>query len=178
MPITEDVLWKYPELDIPTDRIPPIVLEAMKVYGTYEYAGEADNPVIVGWANELADKLGLEEFRDYHDSMPWCSLGLAWIVYKAGYPLPRHPGWSQAWVKWGTGVEGEAPGEIGDIAVFVRDDPNHHLPHGSIGHAAVVIRSDPEWLHCIGCNQSDAVNIAKLSRANCVAVRRPPERGQ
>lgn len=169
--VPEDVVFRYPELDA---TVPSLVTEAMKIYGVYEFPGGADNPIILGWAKELSD-YGYGRFLDYkHDAEPWCALGMSIMAHRAGYLLPTAAGWSQAWKKWGTEVEGDEPGDLGDIAVFVRDDPSGVLPRGSLGHVAVVIRSEPEWLHCIGCNQSDAVNIRKLSRANCVAVRRPP----
>lgn len=170
--VPESVLFKYPELE--ASKLPRLVTEFMKIHGTYEYPGEGDNPEIIRWADTLADKLGLKEFRGYKDSMPWCALGMSWVAYNAGYDLPKKPGWSQSWRKFGLKVEGDEPGEMGDVAVFVRDDPAHILPHGSLGHVAVVIRAEPEWLHCIGANQSDAVNIKKFSRQNCVAVRVPP----
>lgn len=170
--IPESVLREYPELE--AVKLPRLVTEAMKVFGVYEFPGDKNNPIILGWAKELADA-GYEVFASYDaDSIPWCTLGLSFIVHKAGYDLPKAPMWSQSYRKWGLKVEGDEPGEIGDIAVFVRDDPAHVLPHGSLGHAAVVIRAEPDWLHCIGANQSDAVNIRKFSRINCVAVRCPP----
>ena len=34
--------------------LPKMLEEARKLYGTFEVAGPADNPVILGWAKETA----------------------------------------------------------------------------------------------------------------------------
>jgi len=90
---------------------------------------------------------------------------MSWVAYRAGYPLPKAPGWSQAWKHFGGKVEGAEAGEPGDVAVFVRPDPLGVLPPGSLGHVAVVVRAEPKALHIIGGNQSDKVSIIRKSRS-------------
>ena len=55
---------------------PRMIAEALKQYGTLEAPGEADNPKIIGWQDELeAAGLGRVYAGVYrHDAIPWCGL--------------------------------------------------------------------------------------------------------
>jgi uncharacterized protein (TIGR02594 family) len=167
----EEIIKAYPEFG---DTANPLLKEALKTYGVTEWLGVGSNPIILGWAAELADA-GYAEFANYRDDgMPWCALWMAWTAHRAGYTLPAHPGWSQGWKRFGYPVEGTECGAPGDCAVFVRPDPTGILPAGSLGHVAVVVRAEGRFVHCIGGNQSDKVNVAIFSRDHLVAVRMPP----
>jgi hypothetical protein len=170
-------LDEYPELE---GKVPPLVKQYLNILGTYEWPNEQDNPIILDWAQELV-KAGYEDFKTYeHDAQPWCSLGMSIVARRAGYPLPTKPLWSQAWKRWGFKVEEDQCGELGDVCVFVRDDPERKLPRGNLGHVGVVIRAEPDLIHLIGANHASPtggeVSIIKKSRANLVAMRSPPPR--
>ncbi len=175
--VDDAVLREYPELE---SRVPPLVKQFMRIHGVYEYKGGADNPQILMWAQELV-RAGYDDFASYvHDEQPWCSLGMSIVAHRAGYRLPSKPLWSQAWKRWGFKVEGDECGELGDVAVFVRDDPDRKLPRGNLGHVGVVIRAEADSLHIIGANHASPtggiVSIIKKSRTNLVAVRCHPPR--
>ena len=167
--IPEHLALEYPEFE--GNSLPPLLREAARIYGIHEWPGEGSNPVILRWAATLTSA-GYKDFARYtDDGLPWCALGMSWIAFRAGYVLPAHPGWSQGWKKFGTEAPDERPG---DVVVFGRPDPLGVLPPGSLGHVAVLVRAEPDYLHIIGCNQADMVNVMRKSREHLIAVRRPP----
>lgn len=139
--------------------LPKVVREAIALYGTKEFPGGADNPVILGWANEV----GKEIVASYgEDSTPWCGLFAAVVVHRAGYPVISGPLWAKNWAKFG--AKSHQAG-LGDILVFQRP--------GGGGHVGFYIAEDESAYHVLGGNQSDAVTIARIAKSRCIAVRRP-----
>ena len=53
---------------------PRMIVEALKLFGTMEKPGAANNPTIVAWAKEVGG-----EVADVYkaDSIPWCGLFMA-----------------------------------------------------------------------------------------------------
>lgn len=133
---------------------PHMLLEALKLYGTLEKAGSADNPDILAWAKEL----GLKDYT--HDSIPWCGLFIGIVAHRAGRPLAASPLWARSWSDWGTKSPKAA---LGDVLVFVRNGG---------GHVALYVGEDSDYYHCLGGNQGDAVSIVRISKERCIAVRR------
>lgn len=144
----------------------PVMLhEALKLYGTHETPGSADNPVIMGWAKEV----GVKGYT--HDStVPWCGLFVALVAKRAGwdYSPQENPLWALNWAKWGR--PSPAP-SLGDVLVFKRQTAT-----GVAGHVALYVGEDASAFHCLGGNQSDQVCITRVAKDRLVAARRAPWR--
>lgn len=155
---------------------PPLMVEALKLYGVREYPGAADNPRIMGWRDELIDAYpGLSWVGDVYtgDAVPWCGLFMAYVAHRAGHGAP-HPRFlaARSWAGWGdapTGPPITDPPRLGDVLVFWRGDPN-----GSSGHVGIYVGEDNTHFHVLGGNQSDSVSITRIRRVRLLAWRRPP----
>lgn len=134
---------------------PRMLIEALRLYGTKEKAGPANNPVILGWAREC-------EIKDYtKDETPWCGCFLAVVARRAGKPLPNSPLWARDWLHWGT----PSPlASLGDVLVFSRT--------GGGGHVGLYVGEDTECYHVLGGNQGDAVSIRRIDKDRLLGARR------
>lgn len=160
---------------------PKMLIEALRLYGTLEAPGAADNPVILAWADEIGAgvrtayaKWAASWYDD--DSTPWCGLFMAVVALRAsnGRPerLPPEKYLSAAsWGMWGRPVgPGRAPAvpvnmaALGDVLVFSR-------PGGA--HVGLYAGEDRSHYHVLGGNQANAVNIMRIDKTRCIAVRRP-----
>lgn len=136
---------------------PKMLVAALAEYGTFEGAGSANNPKILGWAREI----GGDVAKVYTaDSIPWCGLFVALCAKRAGKPLPASPLWARAWATWG---EKSPRASLGDVLVFVRDGG---------GHVGLYVGEDATAYHVLGGNQSDGVTITRIAKARCIAARR------
>ena len=137
--------------------LPRMLREARKLYGTFEAAGPADNPLILSWAKET----GLaNSYND--DGIPWCGLFMAVVAKRAGKAIVDGPLWARNWATFGKTAD-EA--QLGDVLVFRRAE-------GS-GHVGLYVGEDYGAYHVLGGNQSDGVTITRIARDRCIAVRRP-----
>jgi uncharacterized protein (TIGR02594 family) len=133
---------------------PKVLLEAVKLYGTVEGLGTADNPSILEWAKEIGE-------TDYvHDSIAWCGLFLAICAKRAGYAPARVALRALSWASWGIPVPAPA---LGDVLTFVREGG---------GHVGLYVGEDNVCYHVLGGNQSDQVRIARIAKARLHAARR------
>lgn len=132
------------------------------ITGTKEFPGGADNPIIFAWRDYIIERFpdlrpGLKGYT--HDSIPWCGLGQAYPVAKAGYKPPLEPlyatNWFYAW-KDGVDLGGPAPGAI---AVMTRDGGGHVTEYEG--------EDDDSWFGR-GSNQSDQVNVARFPKSRKV----------
>jgi len=146
------------------DPLPRMVAEGLALVGTREKVGPGDNPVIMAWAREL----GLADAYTA-DAVPWCGLFMAIVAKRAGKPAPSNPLWARNWTKFGIVPPGGVAG-LGDVLVFQRA--------GGGGHVGLYLGQDASAFHVLGGNQGDAVNIARIARSRCIAVRRPVYRIQ
>lgn len=138
--------------------LPRVIDEALKLYGTKEVVGTADNPEILRWAREVDVASAYTD-----DAIPWCGLFVAAVCKRAGKPVDSQPLWARSWADYGTKAHTPV---LGDILVFARP--------GGGGHVGFYIAEDVSAYHVLGGNQSDAVNIARIAKTRCIAVRRPP----
>jgi len=133
---------------------PRMLVEALKLYGTVEKAGPANNPAIMNWAGEC----GIGGYGA--DCVPWCGLFLATVAHRAGNPLPDKPLWARNWLNWGTAVQ--IP-ELGDVLVFSREGG---------GHVGLYVGEGRGTYHVLGGNQGDAVSIRRLAKNRFLGARR------
>lgn len=142
---------------------PKMLVEALKLFGTMEKPGSANNPVILSWAKEV----GAEVADVYKaDSIPWCGLFMAVVAKRAGKEVPTHPLWALSWSAFG--AKSPAAG-LGDVLVFVRNGG---------GHVGLYVGEDGSAFHVLGGNQSDRVCITRVAKARLYAARRPLYRVQ
>lgn len=142
--------------------LPRMVAEALRLYGTVETPGTADNPVILGWAKEA----GLSKAYS-SDAVPWCGLFMALVAKRAGKAAPAKPLWARSWSRFGIASPQAAPG---DVLVFSR-------ARGG-GHVGLYVGEDETAFHVLGGNQADAVSIVRIAKSRCIAIRRPIYRVQ
>lgn len=143
------------------ERAPKILLEMLALHGTVETPGSGNNPEILRWAKEI----GLGKVYKA-DTIAWCGLTVGFAAYKAGYDYaPRGNAlWARNWAFWGKPVATDAA-MLGDVLVFSR---------GNGGHVGLYVSEDTDAFHVLGGNQGDAVNIKRILKSRCIAVRRSP----
>lgn len=142
---------------------PKMLVEALKLFGTLEGPGNANNPTIIAWAKEVGGEVA-DVYRA--DSVPWCGLFMAVVAKRAGKDLPQHPLWALSWAAWGAKVDKPM---LGDVLTFTRNGG---------GHVTLYIGEDADNYHCLGGNQSDQVCITRIAKGRLYAARRPLYRVQ
>ena len=131
---------------------PKMLIEALSLYGVVEAAGPANNPDILGWAQEIWGARG-----DYtSDSIPWCGLFMAIVAKRAGKPVPPLFLRARSWLEFGTATD--CP-ELGDVLVFWRKSPESQS-----GHVGLYVGETPHFYYVLGGNQSDRVCITRIRK--------------
>jgi uncharacterized protein (TIGR02594 family) len=142
---------------------PKMIVEALKLYGTLESPGSANNPNIVAWAKEVGGEVA-DAYKA--DSIPWCGLFMAVVAKRAGKEIPKHPLWALSWSAFGAKTDAPA---LGDVLVFARNGG---------GHVGLYVGEDASAFHVLGGNQSDRVCITRVAKSRLYAARRPLYRVQ
>lgn len=142
---------------------PSLIRAAVPLYGTQEFAGKADNKVILAWAKEVEDAIGVKHLGYTADSIPWCGLFAAVVAVRAGWAdhVPKTPLWARSWNEFGQKADKPS---FGDILVFTRDGG---------GHVGFYVGEDASYYHVLGGNQSDAVTITRIAKSRLLGARRP-----
>lgn len=140
---------------------PRVIVEALKEFGTVETPGPKSNPVIIGWAKEVGQKVGIQ-YSD--DAVPWCGLFVGLIVKRAGFDPVAVCVRAKEWLNFGTK---QKRGEFGDIAILEREGG---------GHVGFVVGQslDGKATLLLGGNQSDAVSFAWVETSRIIGFRRCP----
>jgi uncharacterized protein (TIGR02594 family) len=153
---------------------PLLVRVALDLYGTKEVAGSADNPIILSWADEVAQgtqsnyaNWATDFYND--DAIPWCGLFVAVCAVRSAQGnaarLPEHKYLSALeWRNWGVPVDPK-DAVVGDVGISQRNGG---------GHVFIIVGEDATHYHILGGNQSDQVNIVRKAKADVIYVRRPP----
>lgn len=135
----------------------PRWLAAAKKYdGLREIRGPKHNPTIIKWLEKLN-----AWWRD--DETPWCGVFCAAVMQEVGLPYPKLYMRAKAWSDYGALLRPDrlAPGAI---LVFGRKGG---------GHVGFYVGEDAGFYYVLGGNQSNAVNVMKLSKSRLVASRWP-----
>lgn len=142
-----------------SEAAPRHLVEAVKLIGTKEIPGLKHNPAIMTWAQEV----GIADIYK-NDETAWCGLFMAITMLRAGRePLRRYAAIrAREWANYGVKAD---RAELADILVFVR-------PGG--GHVGYYVGEDDLCYHVLGGNQSNMVNIIRIEKARCIAIRRVP----
>lgn len=138
---------------------PRILLEALKLYGTKELNGAANNPVITAWAVEVGGWIA-EFYKE--DEIPWCGLFIAVCAKRAGYPFTQKALAAKEWINWGSPVLMNEP-MLGDVVIFTRKQG---------GHVGLYVGEDHGAYHVLGGNQGDEVSITRINRDRFFACKR------
>lgn len=171
------VLWVKPTQNAPeakptgtdTDGIPVWLKTMRDITGTLEAPGAADNPTILAWRDEIALKYPemASYCREYtHDSIPWCGLTVAFCMAHNNIrpvfgsdDLHRFL-WAQAWMSFGVPCEPKP----GAVMVFTRNGG---------GHVSLYEGEEGDYYIIRGGNQSDSVNVTKMSKSKFTGARWP-----
>ena len=148
--------------------MPLIVHEGLRTLGTVEVPGAGDSPTIMAWKRELL-AAGIDVRGYSGDAVAWCGLLAAITALRARKDLGPVGNvlWARNWLKFGIPVDEPM---LGDYAIW---------PRGNGGHVNIVIALDEAgYVHGLGGNQSDAVNIMRKHRSDALGFRRPKYRNQ
>lgn len=134
--------------------------EAYRLLGTKEFAGKADNPIIMDWAEQL------DQWYP-GDDVPWCGLFIAHCesVGSPDEPQDFNRLGARNWLQYGVPCD---PG-VGAIGVFWRTHPTKSWN----GHVAYIIGEDASTYHILGGNQSDAVTKTRIAKKRLLGCRVP-----
>lgn len=145
------------------DDMPKMIKEGVKLLGTKELSGEANNPVIIAWAKEIGEDVA----KVYNaDSIPWCGLAQAIVAKRAEKALPKDPLWALNWGTFGNHVDEPM---LGDTLVFIRRTSDGK----KAGHVGIYVGEDSSAYHVMGGNQSDSYSITRLAKSRLYEARRP-----
>lgn len=135
---------------------PRWLIEARKYDGLREIPGPRHNSIILGWLRKL--KAWWSE-----DETPWCGTFVAHCLQESGLPIVKNWFRAKAWIEYGANLRAAhvAPGAI---LVFARTGG---------GHVGFYVGEDTTYFYVLGGNQSNMVNIMKLAKARCIAIRWP-----
>lgn len=139
-------------------KLPKVIEEALKLFGTKEVVGRGSNNIIISWRDEL-NKAGykIEGFSD--DDVPWCGLFVAIVCLRAGKKVVDSPLWARNWANYGSK---SSPPKLGDVLTFVR-------PSG--GHVGFYIAEDDSCYHVLGGNQSNQVSFTRIEKSRLIACK-------
>lgn len=133
--------------------------EAMRLVGTREISGSKSNKVILEWAD------GLDiDYKD--DDIPWCGLFVGHCVGSMlpDEALPSNVLGARQWSDFGEACDPQ----LGAVIVFWRVKKS-----GWKGHVGLYHSEDADTFHILGGNQSNSVNIARISKDRLLEARWP-----
>ena len=135
---------------------PTWLVEAKKHVGLKEIPGPKHNTTIQAWLARLG-----AWWRD--DETPWCGVFVAHCLREAGLPVPNLWMRARAWDDYGSNLRAThvAPGAI---LVFARQGG---------GHVGFYVGEDANFYYVLGGNQSNEVNVSRIAKVRCVAIRWP-----
>lgn len=129
---------------------------ALSLHGLKEIVGSRHEKLIV----EFFKEVGHSWIKT--DETPWCCAFMGACLKKGGYHYLKEVA-ARKYLKYGTPTE--TP-KIGDIVIFKRGNSSWQ------GHVAFYVREDEEYIHVLGGNQSNAVNISRYPKSKLLGYRR------
>ena len=129
---------------------------ARSFIGVKETPGPKHSATIMDWLRKLKSWI-----KD--DETPWCGTFVAAVMQEAGLPYPAVYVRAKEWASYGANLRSThvAPGAI---LVFSREGG---------GHVGFYVGEDSTAYHVLGGNQSNAVNITRIAKSRCIAIRWP-----
>jgi len=140
-----------------TEQELPWIVEGKKVWGLHEIR---DNARLRQWLRSDGKTLGDPK------QLPWCGDYVETAI-KNSLPnepfegaVGKNPYWARNWLKFGVPTEPV----YGAVIVFSR---------GNGGHVGFVVGEDNTDYYVLGGNQSDSVNIVRISKSRFLGCRWP-----
>lgn len=129
---------------------------AKSYIGVKEIPGRQHNSTIRSWLERLG-----AWWRD--DETPWCGVFVAHCLREAGLPVAKNWMRALAWIEYGSNLRTThvAPGAI---LIFNRKGG---------GHVGFYVGENQTHYFVLGGNQGNSVNIAKIAKERCAAIRWP-----
>ena len=138
---------------------PKIIREWLAINGVKETPGPGNNPIIMGWIQELGKTfLWIKD-----DATAWCSIAACIVAKRAGKDVSMITASAMSWTAFGDPVNKDKA-VLGDMMVFTRKGGGH------IG--TLVAISDTSY-YIFGGNQGDKVCITRMPKERLHSVRRP-----
>ena len=134
-----------------------ILETALAEYGVTEIPGSEHNKRIL----QYAEFSGIPEYD--RDEIAWCGLAMAYVFTKCDVPIPEKPLLARSWLN--VGRETMFP-NVGDLAIFWRVSPESWQ-----GHVGLVINMYGEYIHVLGGNQRNQVNISRYKSSELLGYR-------
>lgn len=135
----------------------PWITEGKKVWGLHE---SRDNAELTAWLKSDGTRLGNPS------ELPWCG-DYTETAIKNSLPnepfdgrLGENPYWARNWLEFGE----PTPPVYGAIIVFSR---------GNGGHVGFVVGEDSNDYYVLGGNQSNTVNVSRISKSRLLGTRWP-----
>lgn len=158
-----------PSTQVPNPSLPPKVPTraagepkwlalARAEIGVKEFAGEADNPKIMGYFRD-AGFAGIDS-----ETTSWCAGFANACLERSGVPGSKSLA-ARSFLQWGKKVTSPKPG---DIVVFWRNSPSSWQ-----GHVGFFLSQSATHISVLGGNQGDAVKIANYPKNQLLGFREP-----
>ena len=137
----------------------PWLIEATRLVTTREIKGPEHNPVIMNWAKDL--NVGYAS-----DEVAWCGLFVGHCIGSQlpDEGLPSKLLGAQTWKRFGHRVKPQ----FGSVLVFWRSKPTSWK-----GHVGFYWGEDKTHFHVLGGNQSNAVNVKRITKKRLIDARWP-----
>ena len=138
----------------------PWLVKAKSYIGLKETPGSKNNPTIMEWAKDQSKWI-----KDVYtgDDVPWCGLFVAECIKSSDIDVSiKNPLSALEWRNFGVKTDPC----FGCIMVFSRNGG---------GHVGFYISEDSSSFHILGGNQSDSVNITRISKDRWVDARWPKD---
>lgn len=135
---------------------PQLFVQARKMLNTKEFVGKKHNDAVL----KMFDEVGWGHIND--DETAWCGAFVGFCAKKSGLEIPKIAIRAMEWADWGTEQE---TAMLGDVLVFSRKGG---------GHVGIYACEDEDCYHVLGGNQNNMVNITRIEKSRCVAIRRTP----
>ncbi|MCP3895621.1 MAG: TIGR02594 family protein [Bacteroides sp.] len=132
---------------------------ARKEIGIKEYNGDGDNPEVVKYLKSV-DNLSFDLQRN--DETAWCSAFVNWCMEQVGISRTERAN-ARSWLSWGREVTTPSPGAV---VVLWRDSPESWK-----GHVGFFVRATADYVHLLGGNQNDQVNITRYPQRRVLGYR-------
>jgi uncharacterized protein (TIGR02594 family) len=144
-------------------KVAPWLSQMRAMNGLHEGVGNLDNPAILAWPREIANKypdLGPDVLWYTHDSIAWCGLGMGICATRGGEKPPAGLLGAGNWANFGQhmSLSQRTPG-----AVFVYSRVGGH-------HVTAYESEDETHYYCRGANQSDSICVTKIPKSRAVVA--------
>jgi len=130
---------------------------ALGEYGVQEVSGEANNPRILKYFEEIGETWVQSE------ETAWCSSFMNWVALKAGRERSGALN-ARSWLNVGQHIDNPIPG---DVVVLWRESKESWK-----GHVGIFVAQTEEDIYCLGGNQSDRVQISLYPKGRILGYRR------